>query len=323
MGDGKVALILDVFGMAQLGGVVSEVSHHAQGTQAVQAHASESRQLLLLFRSGAAERLAVPLSVVARLEEFRLEDIEQAHGTPVVQYRDRILPLVPLAEQLGLGSSLATDGEPGRASQVIVFADADRQVGLIVDQILDIVEGTIRAATPSERPGIVGSGVVGGRVTDFLDLEHIFPSVDQQLLGRNGASQSAGRRVMLAEASSFSRSLLRNYLELNGYAVVEAGSAGEAIEKLGREKIDVLLSSLDLPDLEPAELLRRIRREPQLARLPVVGLTAEPLETRTEAGESAGFDDYQLKSDRPGTLRSIERLAAAVVEQEAVVEQGR
>jgi two-component system chemotaxis sensor kinase CheA len=171
MGDGRVALILDVLGIGQRSGVFGESREQARMADKQKALAEIEQQRLLLFRAGSFERLAVPLSLIARLEEFPQSAIEHAGGGQVVQYRNRILPLVSLRDVL----------EPGAPSQiqladpvqVVVFNDGDRSVGMVVDQILDVTEEAITVRKKSNRKGLLGSAVVGNRVTDFLDLSEV------------------------------------------------------------------------------------------------------------------------------------------------------
>ena len=80
MGDGRVSLILDVFGVAQLGKVLSKDHEHASASHEEQHDTAVEKQTVLLFRSGSHDRLAVPLSLVARLEEFPLDRIEKSRG---------------------------------------------------------------------------------------------------------------------------------------------------------------------------------------------------------------------------------------------------
>ena len=126
MGDGRVSLILDVLGIAQRSGVLSEGrgSNRAEESAGVEI-TGDTRNPMLLFRAGEFERLAVPLSLVARLEEIRPERIEFAAGHPVVQYRGQLLPLVGLN---GL-SGLPAGGDSAAPMPVIVFADGDNRIG--------------------------------------------------------------------------------------------------------------------------------------------------------------------------------------------------
>ncbi len=310
MGDGRVALILDVLGLAKCTALSGESRSQAVG-DAEHAVADEStqKQALLLFRAGEFERLAVPLSLVARLEEIPQTKLERAAGRTVIQYREQILPLVPLAEALGVSSS--RDALSNDPAQVIVFSDADRRIGLVVDQILDIVEDTVTMKRPSDHPGLLGSAVVGQKITDFLDLQSII-----QQAAEGWFDQTRSRRkqatVLVAESSAFSRSLLRNSLETAGYHVTEASSAGEAMEKLGRHEIDVIMAALDLPDGSASTLLASVKSNPNLSTLPVLALAAGTETVRQIPGADAGFDEYLTKFDRASMLRSLEKLAFAL-----------
>ncbi len=156
MGDGRVALILDVSGIAQLSGVARE-SRDKTGPE-VQQHdfADSDRQTFLLFRAGSFERVAVPLSLVARLEEIPVGKIEHAGGKRVVQYRDRILQLAPLARILDPGApDTSAMQDP---AQVVVFNDGERSIGIMVDRILDIVEDQVSARQTGRPPGIARVG---------------------------------------------------------------------------------------------------------------------------------------------------------------------
>ena len=175
MGDGMVALILDVLGIAQLGHVVSEVRDRAMADQSAHAKdVSEERQTLLLLGVNGG-RLAVPLSMVARLEEFNRDDIERTGELEVVQYRNQIMPLIRLANLLDFGETVADDGGP---LLVVVYTENGHSVGLVVDNILDIVEEELDVQRKSEQHGLLGSAVVRGKVTDLLDVQGLVKSVD-------------------------------------------------------------------------------------------------------------------------------------------------
>jgi two-component system chemotaxis sensor kinase CheA len=138
LGDGSVALILDVAGIAQRARITSERREHAAKESGEPGRIEDDGEMLLLFRVGKFSRLAAPLALVARLEEFPQSQIEYAGGRPVVQYRGRILPVVPLAGILSPKKTLELgDRDP---LQTIVFRDGDqRQIGVVIDEILDIV----------------------------------------------------------------------------------------------------------------------------------------------------------------------------------------
>jgi two-component system chemotaxis sensor kinase CheA len=176
MGDGRVALILDVLGVAQTSNVVSESRERALSDkeQHVASTAGE-RQTMLLFQCGADGRMAMDLSLVARLEEFKPEMVECAGDAQVVQYRGQIMPLLRVSDMLlDHNGNRHASGNAKRdlatTLQVVVYSEQGRSVGLVVDRILDIVEETIVPQQPSKRDGLLGSAVIQQRVTDLLDV---------------------------------------------------------------------------------------------------------------------------------------------------------
>ncbi len=176
MGDGRVALILDVLGVAQRAAVVSESRGRTAVDKSQQAKGEgEPKETLLLFRGGATGRMAIPLSMVARLEEVAADAVEQAGGRDVVQYRGAILPLVDLGQELSLKGARREAGAP---LQVIVYSERGRSVGFVVEQILDIVEETVTVRSRTSRTGVVGSVVVQGKVTDLLDVHGVIRRSD-------------------------------------------------------------------------------------------------------------------------------------------------
>ncbi len=171
MGDGRVALILDVLGIGQSAGVLTESREQSRAVAEQKIQAQDEQQRLLLFKVGSFDRLAVPLSLVARLEEFPRSSIERAGGCEVVQYRNRILPLVSLRDVLEPGADAR--GAVPDSAQVVVFNDGDRSIGLVVDQILDVAEEAVTVRQNTRRKGLLGSAVVGKRVTDLLDIGEV------------------------------------------------------------------------------------------------------------------------------------------------------
>jgi two-component system chemotaxis sensor kinase CheA len=174
MGDGRVALILDVPGVAQRAGVVSRATRASMGNAdtAHAQHETSDARTLLLFRVGDKDRMAIPLDLVARLEEFPAANVERSGDLEVVQYRSEILPLVSVAAFFG-----APEPEADAPRQVIVFSEGGRSVGLVVRKILDIVSESFTVSQAASRPGVLGSAVVQQRVTDLIDVHTVIGSV--------------------------------------------------------------------------------------------------------------------------------------------------
>jgi two-component system, chemotaxis family, sensor kinase CheA len=176
MGDGHVALILDVISLAQRAHVVSEVQAQQAVTDSAarRDEAATDVETLLVCKIGEEGRGAIPLRAVDRLEEFARDKIEHTVGNDVVQYRDTILPLLDIASVLGYAPAADASND---TVQVVVYAHEGRMVGLVVDRIVDIVEHAIVVHQRAERLGLVGSLVVDGAVTDLLDIDQIVRAV--------------------------------------------------------------------------------------------------------------------------------------------------
>jgi two-component system, chemotaxis family, sensor kinase CheA len=172
LGDGRVALILDVVGIARQAGVTAEATARLADDSEVTSEVDriEDRATLLLARVGPDERVGIPLTFVDRLEEIRECTIERVGGVEVVQYRGQIMPLVRLPQLLGAAPSARTEEEG--SLEVIVHTRDSRSVGLVVDAILDVAEDalTVSSRLGADRMGIQGTAVVQGRVTSLLDL---------------------------------------------------------------------------------------------------------------------------------------------------------
>jgi two-component system, chemotaxis family, sensor kinase CheA len=175
MGDGKVALILDVLGLAHAANVISKDRNRSllEGNGRVKEECG-AHQTLLILGTGTDRRLALPISQVARLEKLSTETIEHTDSLEVVQYRGEILPLVRLARVLGIE-------EPQEAREgmlnVVVYTENDSSYGLVVNRIIDIVDVELDESKLSRRNGLLGSAIIQNHVTILVDL----PAIIKQL----------------------------------------------------------------------------------------------------------------------------------------------
>jgi two-component system, chemotaxis family, sensor kinase CheA len=180
MGDGKVALILDVVGLAQNANILSEAHDQALAEKTAELAESQDprieKQTFLLFAGPDDSRMALPLSAVARLEEFPAEDVEKSGGEWVIQYRGKILPLIRLDVVLEERRTRLRHPKQAVAPdpmQVVVCNDEGRTLGIVVERILDIVEDRADVKSPAVREGILCAVVINDRVTELIDIPAI------------------------------------------------------------------------------------------------------------------------------------------------------
>ena len=167
MGDGQVALILDIAGLAQHSNASVKAEDRAIRTAVPVANdlAADARQSLLLFTTDdQGSVMALPLDVISRLEKFRPEQFESTGNTRVVQYRGEVMPVMGMFPRNG-SDTLPSDSVP-----VIVYEDDGHRAGVMVHQILDVVEETIRIDRRNSHNGVLGTAIVQGRVTEIMDI---------------------------------------------------------------------------------------------------------------------------------------------------------
>jgi two-component system chemotaxis sensor kinase CheA len=301
LGDGSVIMILDPNGIASSTSDVglSEVSQSEE--EGKQTATGVDVTEILLFRVGGGEPKGVPLSLVARLEEIDVETIERSNDTLVVQYRGRLMPLVPILP----GFQLRTEGR----QPVLVFTDGDRSMGLLVDEIVDIVEDRLDVELTSERVGFMGTSVIAGKATELLDVGHYLSQAFADWFNtRETASygESNGRRLLLVDDSPFFRNMLAPLLEVAGYEVTTAEDASEAL--MLREEgavFDCIVSDIEMPGMSGFEFAQAVRSDDRWQRTPLVALSSHATSKDFERGRQVGFSDYVAKFDRDALLNTL------------------
>jgi len=198
MGDGKVALILDVLGLAQRANVVSEARERLATNKAAESgDPTGDKQTFLLFAGLGDSRMAIPLNTLARLEEFPASQVEMSGNEWVTQYRGQILPLVRLAAVLEerrhrLRALQAPPPQDSGPLQVLVMNHEGVSFGLVVEQILDIVEARADVKSKASWPAVLYTVVIGERVTELLDIPAILKIARVSNVAVGQALKSAG-----------------------------------------------------------------------------------------------------------------------------------
>lgn len=303
LGDGSVIMILDPNGIAAAAGeqglgehaAIDEISEKA--TSIV-----EDRTALLLFRAGGQEPKAVPLALIARLEEIETTKIERSNNQYLVQYRGKLMPVVGMDDDY----KLRTSG----FQPILVFADGERTMGLAVDEIVDIVDERLNVEIKGARGGILGSAIIAGQATEIIDvgfyLQKGFGDWFSAQYAEKDDAQRQIRRVLLVDDSPFFRNMLAPMLSVAGYEVTTAEDASAAL-KLREEghAFDVIVSDIEMPGMSGFDFAQVIKRDGKWQQTPIVALSSHASKRDFERGREAGFVDYVSKSDRDALLESL------------------
>jgi two-component system chemotaxis sensor kinase CheA len=314
LGDGSVIMILDPNGIASATGEIAMGHGHADAAEQQENAHSVERQSMLVFHAGGKELKAVPLALVARLEEIDMETVESSNGKPVVQYRGQLMPLIAFDE----GHEWKSEGR----QPILVFTDRDRSMGLVVDEIVDIVEDYINIELKSDDECLVGSAVINGKATDVIDAGYYltqgfsdwFGSVDE----KSYVGTSGRNRVLLVDDSAFFRNLLTPMLKVAGYEVTTAESAEAALKLRERgNDFDIIVSDIEMPNLSGFEFARSVRSEGRWKDIPLVALSAHASDKDFEMGRDVGFSDYVAKFDRESLIQTLNQTLSHVDAAEA------
>jgi two-component system chemotaxis sensor kinase CheA len=304
LGDGGVIMIIDPNGIAKaLGTTGAAQLEIADENAAMRAIAAEQLTSLLVFRAGSAQPKAVPLALITRLEEIAVDKIEKSNGRHMVQYREQLMPLVQMD-----GVKIATEG----AQPILVFSDDGRSMGLVVDEIIDIVEERLNIEVASTHDGILGSAVIKGQATEVIDVGHFLPMAFADWFSRKEMRPSASAQsVLLVDDSAFFRNMLAPVLKAAGYKVRVANNAQEGLVALRSGlRFDAILTDIEMPDMNGFEFAETIKADQRLNPMPIIALSSMISPAAIERGRQAGFHDYVAKFDRPGLIAALKEQTA-------------
>ncbi|MGY3450356.1 hybrid sensor histidine kinase/response regulator [Bradyrhizobium sp. USDA 4353] len=299
LGDGAVIMIIDPNGIAKALGAAGSASQ-AVADEHSSHHIVGGEQLtsLLVFRAGTAQPKAVPLALVTRLEEIAADKIEISNGRYMVQYRDQLMPLVQME-----GVSVQTTG----SQPILVFADETRAMGLVVDEIIDIVEERLNIQVSGAKDGILGSAVIKGQATEVIDVGHFLPmAFADWFIRKEMATEAQTQSVLLVDDSPFFRNMLAPVLKSAGYKVRTAASAIEGLATLrSGHTFDIVVTDIEMPEMNGFEFAETIRADQNLHHLPVIAVSSLVSPAAIERGRQAGLYDYIAKFDRPGLIAAL------------------
>jgi two-component system chemotaxis sensor kinase CheA len=308
-GDGRVALILDVVGIStqmKLNMVADRVKAQvAQGKD--EKVGMEDSQSLLIVINAPGEQMAVPLGLISRIERIKNSDISVTAGRRNIQYRGGSLALFGVEEVAGVGMRDQT----GETCYVTVFPVAGREVGIMFSEIVDILDAKIKIDDITHKqPGILGSMIIFDKITLLVDLYGVVVGVMPEwgLLKSPTEEESGGNEfnVLIVEDSKFFMNQIQNFVSEAGYRTFTAEDGVEALKVLAEEHIHLVLTDIEMPNMDGLELTRNIRHDNRWSSLPVIAVTSVAGEAAEERGRDAGVDEYMIKLDREQIIAKMD-----------------
>lgn len=315
LGTGRVALILDILGISQ------EIRTSAQKTiEAERAaldrgeeHRDDDRKSLLVVENGPGEQLAIPLGLVGRIDRIHRSRIEEIGGRRVMKYGDASLQLLAVEDVAEVKPREETE-----YPYVIQFHSRNRDVGLVVARIVDITRGEAELDTVTHRQrGVLGSLIVGGRITLVIDPQEIADAIlhpnesveERHVQGEYGEDRTPRKKnVLVVEDSPFFLDQIARLVEEAGHEALPAKNGLEGIEILGRHAsgVDLVLTDIEMPELDGFGLAEQIRADCRFKGVPIIAITSLLDSESRSRGRQAGVDEYLVKLDKEQVLERMQ-----------------
>lgn len=337
LGDGSIALILDIQGLSAHGNVLNKKTQKDEKesfSKQERSKVTTDAQEFLMFSLGTDALHSLPLCLVNRLEEFSLGLVEQSGEQRVVRYRDGLLPLIGLSkilnyETYNMNPNINTKKGTDRIS-VIVIQKSGRNYGLVVDDIVDVmtIEGQIDDSI-RDRSGILGNLIYKDEVIVVIDALGIVEDFHLALKGKAGAPRIANRdaigeikalnkemkfksvRILYAEDVAFFRRHVSKVLAEAGIDVTTVEDGKKAIQELEASeegRYNLVLSDIEMPNLNGYELARAVRNTERFRSIPMIALTTRFRDVDIQEGRKAGFNAYLEKLNPEKLLNAIQEL---------------
>ncbi len=333
LGDGQVIMILDPAAIARKFNIQKEQNQLDDMNEGRKNAIITERASMLVIKAGDGAYKAIPLELVSRLQIFKSGEITHSSDKMVVKFNGNLIQLsfIDPAEQRLSDTDVTT----------LILSDdrSDSAMGLIIDDVIDIVEGALDISLSTTRPGILGSMILGEHTVDVIDVAHFlqmtqsnwFSSIthntasyvpihlenmrdivsipsgsissDTHLMTQRNISM---QNVLVVDDSSFFRVMLFNILKASGYQVTLAEDALSAI-KLHDEgrKFDIILSDIEMPGMDGFEFVERMKYDSAWKETPFIAITSHNTLKDIEYGYKKGFNQYIGKFNKDELIRAL------------------
>jgi two-component system chemotaxis sensor kinase CheA len=301
LGDGSVVLILDPSGIASNLGIEKSTEKKRDLSREQGMH--ENRRLVM-FKAGSGAPKVLPLSLVSRIEMVETQRIESSDGRLVVLLQGRLMPIVPISHEIDLSKP---------SYPVLVVSSEKRSIGLLADEIVDILEDKLEIQLASSNSEVVGSAEIRGTAVELIDVSH-FVRMAEPPAKNIGAAQ----RVLFATNDELLRDLVGPALAAAGHQLLSAPIPSDLNELLSlAATCDALLVDADVPAVSSPAFMRAVKDRKETARMPVIGLSKNPSPRASAAATENGMAALLSRHDRHTILETVAYALDAAAEAKA------
>ena len=311
LGDSDVAMVLSANGICQSHKLhIHDLETSVQSTKSfeeMQILDMQEKQDLLVFRYSRNEQLAIPLSLVFKVEQIEVGQIQKVSDNHFINlegknilllYLDKYLTLEPLPEDL-------------ETFYIITPKIKDFEVGIVASSIEESVHTRLNLDSPPiNEAAILGISTIREKITFLVDLFSLAEQVSPDRFKRADLEGKPEKdRLLVVEDTPFFRDLEKTYFESVGFRVTLANNGQEAMDLLMERPsyYNLVVSDIVMPVMDGYELVKTMKSAEKLSKIPVIALTSFTEEESREKALEAGFDGYAIKTNKENILRAVER----------------
>jgi two-component system chemotaxis sensor kinase CheA len=300
LGDGDLAMVLSANGICEYGQLSFQESKNQRSGELLEGQLSDlqEKQNLLVFHSNPEEQLAMPLSLVFKVEQIAVSDIQSMSDKKFIQLEGKNIMLIFLDEYLDLRPA----PEDLEHLYLILPKIKDFNVGIVASNIVESSEiRLVMEPTPIQQAGILGISTIRDKITYILDLFSLCEVISpERFVNGNKIDELKKNRLMVVEDTPFFRNLEKSYFESVGFEVSLANNGKEALDQLmvNPNMVDLVVSDIVMPIMDGYELVQNIKGTDTLQHLPVVALTSFSEEQHKNKALESGFDAYEVKMNK-------------------------
>lgn len=287
--------------LSKLGGTVDLQSEMGKGTTftlSVPVTLAAAQGLIVAI---ASETFALPINAIERIVRISPADVSNVRNRSMLRVDGRFVPLVSLADVLGIPHHGLRPDDQGMFSVVVVGA-VEKRVAFVVDQLIEELEIVTKPLTkPLVRVrNVAGATILGdGRAVILLNPSDLVRTAHGESI-RSPKIRDVDEQVtvLVADDTMTTRTLQKQLLEMAGFRVIAAQNGEEAWQILqGGEPIRVLVTDVQMPRLDGFDLTARVRGDGRLKNLPVILVTSLGSEADKARGIEVGADAYIVKKE--------------------------
>ncbi|MGK5092313.1 hybrid sensor histidine kinase/response regulator [Deltaproteobacteria bacterium TL4] len=303
LGDGTISMIMDVVGFTEKNGLLftKDVVEEEKEEIGKMSHETQS---LLLFDNGSMERFAVTIPLIQRVDTINTNQIQYVGDKEYVAYMGEQMRILRLENYIPIQKPTQYSETPS----IIIPKKARVPVGILINRVIDSRNIVVKFEKGSiECRGILGSTLIDDKITLLVDLYAVLEMGEPRSLSQTSMENKKvqKRHILLVEDTPFFLSIVKEYLTSVGYQATTAIDGKKGLEALEAGRFDMILSDIEMPEMDGWEFIKAIRANKKWNDIPVIALTSLNDDKTIHAGKEAGFSEWLVKLDKEEILKQL------------------